>query len=161
MLPRTTDLYDAHGEDLQVAAPLFNDYGGVTAFVGPISTLKVYEDNALVRTALEEQGLGRVLVIDGAGSTRCALVGGNLAKLALDNGWVGIVVNGCIRDRVEIAALALGIRALNVIPRKSAKKGHGHRDIPLRFANVEFRPGEWLYADEDGLVVAVTRLPEG
>lgn len=150
----TTDLSDAHPE-AQVADPVFADFGGLLAFHGPISTLKVFEDNALVRAALEEKGEGRVLVVDGGGSTRCALVGGNLGQLAVKNGWAGIVVNGCIRDSEEIGGQDVGVKALATHPRKSEKGLHtGHRDKVVSFAGVTFKPGAWLYADGDGLLVS-------
>jgi regulator of ribonuclease activity A len=154
----TPDLYDAHEKDVQVADPLFRNYGGAPRFCGPIATLKLHEDNSLVRTALEEPGNGRVLVIDGGGSLRCALVGDQLAVLGRKNGWAGIVVNGCIRDSVEIGNMDIGIKALNTNPRKSVKKGAGDRDIAVTFAGVTFRPGEFVYADEDGVLVSAKRL---
>jgi regulator of ribonuclease activity A len=154
----TPDLYDAHEKDVQVADPLFRNYGGAPRFCGRIATLKLHEDNSLVRTALEEPGDGRVLVIDGGGSLRCALVGDQLAVLARKNGWAGIVVNGCIRDSVEIGNMDVGIKALNTNPRKSVKKGAGDRDIAVTFAGVTFRPGEFVYADEDGVLVSARRL---
>jgi regulator of ribonuclease activity A len=150
----TTDLCDAHPTKVQVAAPLFRDFGGRVAFAGPISTLKVFEDNALVRSALEEPGQGRVLVVDGGGSLRTALVGGNLGQLGAKNGWEGILVYGCIRDSAEIAAVDLGVKALATIPLKSAKKGWGERDVPVIFAGLTFKPGAWLYADGDGVIIA-------
>jgi regulator of ribonuclease activity A len=154
----TPDLYDAHEKDVQVADPLFRNYGGAPRFCGSIATLKLHEDNSLVRTALEEPGNGRVLVIDGGGSLRCALVGDQLAVLARKNGWAGMVVNGCVRDSVEIGNMDIGMKALNTNPRKSVKKGAGDRDIPVTFAGVTFRPGEFVYADEDGLLVSAKRL---
>ena len=137
-----------------MAAPLFRDFGGRDAFAGPISTLKVFEDNALVRSALEEPGQGRVLVVDGGGSLRTALVGGNLAVLAAKNGWDGVLVYGCIRDSAEIAVVDVGVKALAAMPLKSAKRGWGERDVPVTFAGVTFQPGAWLYADRDGVIVA-------
>lgn len=154
----TADLYDEHGESLRVLAPLFRDYGGKRAFAGPVATLKVHEDNSLVRAALESPGDGRVLVVDGGGSLRCALVGDNLAKLGVDNGWAGIIVYGCIRDAVPIAELDIGVKALATNPRKSVKKGEGDRDVVVRFADVVIEPGDYVYADEDGVVVATRRL---
>lgn len=153
MTTATADLYDAHGEALQVAAPLFRDFGGRLAFDGPISTLKVHEDNALVRKALEEAGAGRVLVVDGGGSLRCALLGDNLAALGAKNGWAGVVVWGCVRDVEALSGITLGVKALAATPRKSAKTGAGARDGVVRFAEVEWRPGDHLYADRDGVVV--------
>jgi regulator of ribonuclease activity A len=153
-MPATTDLCDAY-PDLQVCAPVFRDFGGETAFHGPIATLKVFEDNALVRATLERPGEGRVLVVDGGGSLRCALVGGQLGELALRHGWAGLLVNGCVRDRAELAALRLGVKALAAHPRRSEKGLHsGQADRAVEFAGVRFAPGDWLYADRDGVVVA-------
>lgn len=153
----TTDLSDAH-PDLPVADPIFRAYGQHARFSGPIATLKVFEDNSLVRSTLETPGHGRVLVVDGGGSQRCALVGGQLGVLGVKNGWAGLVVWGCVRDSLELNALAIGIRALNTHSKKSVKKGEGTPDIPVRFAGVEFVPGHWLYADEDGLLVSARPL---
>jgi regulator of ribonuclease activity A len=150
----TPDLCDRFGDLLQVAEPCFRHYGGTVAFAGPIETLRVREDNSLVRQALETAGRGRVLVVDGGGSVRAALVGGNLAALAAGNGWRGIVVNGAVRDSAELSAAAVGIRALALSPRKSAKAGVGERGAPVSFAGVTFTPGHYLWADADGLVVA-------
>lgn len=150
----TTDLSDAHPE-AQVAEPVFGDFGGRIAFHGPIRTVKVFEDNAMVRALLEERGEGHVLVVDGGGSTRCALVGGNLGQLGVDNGWAGIVVYGYIRDSEEIADQDIGVKALGTHPRKSEKGLHnGKREKVVSFAGVTFTPGAWLYADADGIVVA-------
>lgn len=158
MIPATTDLSDAH-PDAQVCAPLFRDYGGVIAFAGPIHTVKVFEDNTLVRAALETPGQGRVLVVDGGGSLRCALVGGQLGQLAVDNGWSGIVVHGCVRDTRELVAQAVGIKALAAHPRKSLRGLHGGcAGEPVRFADVLFTPGDRLYADADGIVVCASPL---
>lgn len=157
-LPATADLYDTHGEALRVLAPMFRDFGGLHTFAGTVATLKVYEDNSLVRTALEEPGQGRVLVVDGGGSLRCALVGDNLAALGHQNGWAGIVVYGCIRDATLIGAIAIGVKAIATNPRKSVKKGAGARDVTLRFAEVTIVPGDYLYADVDGVVVADKQL---
>lgn len=154
MTHATADLSDAHPE-AQVCEPAFADYGGVLAFHGPIVTLKVFEDNAMVRSTLETAGQGRVLVIDGGGSLRCALVGGNLGALAARNGWAGIVVNGCIRDSLEMTEQPIGVKALGTTPRKSQKGLHqGHLDRVVEFAGVRFTPGGWVYADVDGIVVA-------
>jgi len=154
----TTDLLDAHPE-AQACEPRFADFGGRVAFHGPIATASVFEDNALVRGALETAGRGRVLVVDGGGSTRCALLGGNLARLGLENGWTGVVLNGCVRDSEEIAAIAIGVKALGKHPRKSAKGVFGGRsDEVVVFAGVAFRPGAWLYADADGIVVSETPI---
>ena len=157
-VPATADLCDAFPDRLTVAEPLFRDWGGAARFAGPIETLRVFEDNALVRQVLESEGLGRVLVVDGGGSLRTALVGGRLALLAREKGWSGIVVNGCVRDAAELAATPVGLKALNSSPMKSAKAGRGERGVPVTFAGVTFIPGHWLYADADGVVVAVSEL---
>lgn len=149
----TADLCDAHGEAARVLTLPLRDLGGRLRFAGPIATLRVHEDNALVRAALEAPGAGRVLVIDGGGSVRTALVGDQLAALAVQNGWAGIVVHGAIRDAEAIGALDLGVKAMTTCPRKSAKNGWGERDVPVTFGGVTFTPGEWLAADADGVVV--------
>ena len=136
-----------------VAEPLLRDYGGNTFFYGSLATVKVFEDNVLVRGTLETDGQGRVLVVDGGGSTRCALVGDRLAQLAYENGWTGIVVDGCIRDSEEISRIPVGVKARHAVPKKSVKRGIGERDVPVRFAGLTFTPGHYLYADPDGIVV--------
>jgi regulator of ribonuclease activity A len=150
----TPDLCDRFGDLLQVAEPRFRDYGGTVAFAGTIETLKLREDNALVRRVLETPGRGRVLVVDGEGSLRSALVGGQLAALAVENDWRGIVVHGAVRDAAELAAAATGIKALALSPRKSGKAGTGAQGVPVSFAGVTFTPGHFLWADVDGIVVA-------
>lgn len=154
----TADLYDEHGDDLQVALPLFNDYGGAKKFSGMIATVKCHEDNTFVRAALEEDGQGKVLVVDGGESMRCALVGDMLAQLGVNNGWQGIIVSGCIRDSVVISGIDIGVKAMATNPRKSLKKDRGDRDIEVEFANVCFKPGAYVYADEDGIVVSVGKI---
>ena len=154
MQAKTADLCDQYAAEIHVAAPIFRNYGGKIAFCGPISTVQVYEDNVLVRAALEEPGAGRVLVVDGGGSLRCALVGDQLAALGLGNGWAGIVVNGCIRDVATLAELSFGVQALAATPLRSAKRGVGARDGQVAFAGLVFTPGQYLYADEDGIIVA-------
>ena len=149
----TTDLCDAYPE-IQVCDPVFQAFGGSPSFSGPMATLKVFEDNTLIKQAVEGPGNGRVLVVDAGGSMRCALVGGNLAASAATNGWAGIVVYGCIRDAGEMAEQPLGVRALATFPRKSQRGLHsGQAGIPVIFASVVFREGEWLAADADGIVV--------
>ena len=154
----TADLYDQHEHRVQVLEPMLSDYGGKRGFSGPIATVKVYEDNSLVRAALEEPGAGKVLVVDGGGSLRCALVGDKLAELASRNGWAGLVVYGCIRDAATIATIPIGLKAVNTTPRKSVKQGTGDRDIPVRFAGVTFTLGWYLYADEDGVLISELSL---
>lgn len=154
----TTDLCDAYDGEIQVAAPIFRAFGGNVKFCGAIATVKVFEDNALVKAMLAEPGLGRVLVVDGGGSLRCALMGDLIATSAAQNGWAGVVVWGCIRDSQGIGALRLGVRALATHPRKTVKVGAGSRDVTLRFADVVWAPGAWLYADEDGVILATRQL---
>ena len=162
----TCDLCDAHKNDsddaFRVLPPAFHSYGGVTRFGGPVSTVKCFEDNSLVKQALDEPGaidtpqgpVGRVLVVDGGASLRRALVGGNLAAAAARNGWAGVVVDGCVRDSAELAASRVGIRALALMPLPTDKRKEGERDVPVRIQGVWVRPGDWLYADEDGIVVS-------
>lgn len=154
----TADLSDAHGLSVQVALPGLRDFGGVLRFAGPIATVAVDDDNSAVRALLEEPGAGRVLVVDNAGSLRCALVGDRLAQMAADNGWAGIVVNGCVRDTAALAEIALGVKALAAMPRRSEKRGGGQSGQPITFCGVNFLPGRFLYADEDGVLVSATAL---
>lgn len=153
----TCDLCDAHKNDdsgaFRVLPPRFASYGGVLRFAGPASTVKCFEDNSLVKAALDEPGQGRVLVVDGGGSLRRALVGGNLAAAAAKNGWAGIVVDGCVRDAAELAAAAVGIRALALMPLPTEKRGQGQRDVVVQLQGVAVRPGDRVCADADGIVV--------
>lgn len=159
---KTPDLCDEFetelGKTVRVVAPMFQRYGGRSSFSGEIVTLKIFEDNSLVREAFAENGKGKVLVIDGGGSLRCALVGDQLAILAQKNGWEGAVVYGCIRDSADINAIDIGVRALHTHPQKSIKKGAGDRDIAVTFGGVSFNPGEFIYVDEDGVVVSTNAL---
>lgn len=150
----TADLCDAFGPAVRLVAPIFRDYGGLKRFAGPIETVQVSDDNALVAQTLETAGRGRVLVVDGGGSLRCALVGGRLATLAHTNRWAGLVINGCVRDSAEIGEISLGIRAINSSPRRGGKTGSGQRGTVVSFAGATFVPGHILYADEDGIVLA-------
>lgn len=159
MNPATADLYDAFSDELQVAEPALRSYGGLRMFHGPIATLRVFEDNSLVREALEQPGEGRVLVVDGGGSLRCALLGDQLAKLGVDNGWKGVLIHGCLRDVAVVHKLLLGVLALASNPRKSVKRGAGERDVKLEFLGVRWQPGHWLYADDDGVLLAPRELP--
>ncbi len=154
----TTDLYDAHEGRVAVLEPMLKSYGGKPRFSGQIMTLKLYEDNTLVREMLAEPGAGKVLVVDGGGSKRCALLGDQIAELAVKNQWEGVVIYGCIRDSVAIGALPLGVRALDTNPKKSVKRNEGTRDLVLNFAGVDFTPGHWLYADEDGVLLSPVAL---
>lgn len=154
----TTDLCDANEGKVRVVEPMFNSFGGRAAFHGRIATLKLFEDNSLVRKALEAPGNDRVLVIDGGGSLRRALVGDQLAALALKNGWAGILVYGCIRDSRAIGAMDIGVFAIDTHPMKTVKRNVGDADIAVSFGGVTFVPGEWLYADEDGVIISATPL---
>lgn len=149
----TSDVYDEHGERAQVCELQLRDFGGVRAFSGPISTVRCHEDNVLLRRRLSEPGDGRVLVVDGGGSLRCALLGDNIAGIAVANGWAGIVVNGCVRDVAALAELPIGIKALGTNPRPSGKGGAGEIDVPVTFGGAEFTPGATLHADDDGVIV--------
>jgi regulator of ribonuclease activity A len=153
----TCDLCDAHRNDsdgaFRVLPPVFRSFGGQARFAGPVSTVRCSEDNSLVKAALDTLGQGRVLVVDGGASLRRALVGGNLAAAAARNGWAGVVVDGAVRDAAELAACAVGIRALALVPMPPAKRNEGQTDVPVTIQGVIVRPGEWLYADEDGIVV--------
>jgi len=162
----TCDLCDAFEADtsgrFRVLPPVFNDYGAVRKFCGPVVTLRCLEDNSRVREAVNSTGyvdtpagrVGRVLVVEGAGSLRRALVGGNLAAAAARNGWAGIVVDGAVRDLAELSQAQVGIRALALVPMRTAKRDEGQSDLPVQIQGVWVRPGDWLYADEDGIVVA-------
>lgn len=151
---KTTDLYDAHLESVQVAAPIFRDYGGRTRFFGQIATLKAVDDNTFLKAAFEQDGRGRVLVVDAAASMRCAMMGDQMAALGASNGWAGVVIHGCIRDSADVGNIDFGVKAMAATPRKTTKRGQGVTDIPLHFADLSLYPGHYLYADEDGIIVA-------
>ncbi len=150
----TADVCDALGNAVEVIALPLRDFGMRLDFAGPISTLKTLDDNTHVRSLLEKKGEGRVLVIDGAASMRTALVGGNLAALAYQNGWAGIIVNGCVRDQHELINEDIGIKALGTCPRKSIKQEKGDVNVPVSFGNVMIEPGFWAIADGDGVVIS-------
>jgi len=159
----TTDLCDANegalaDGSLRILEPGLIALGARVAFAGPAATLKVFEDNALVAEAVKTPGEGRVLVVDAGGSRRCAVFGGNLAAVAARNGWGGVIINGCARDSGEIDAADIGVRALALHPRRPAKRGEGQRDVAVAFLGVTVRPGEWIYADADGVLVSSTAL---
>src|SRR5574343_758957 len=153
--PDLCDEFEAElGQSVRIVAPMFQQYGGRRCFCGQIVTLKIFEDNSLVREAFAQDGKGKVLVIDGGGSLRCALVGDQLAILAHKNGWEGVVVYGCIRDSADINGIDIGVRALNTHPQKTVKKGVGDKNLSVTFGGVTFNPGEFVYADEDGILVS-------
>lgn len=153
----TADLCDRH-PDLEICEPLLLDFGGLARFAGPISTVQCFEDNSRVREALDEPGDGRVLVVDGGGSRNCALLGDLLGQNAVNGRWTGVIVFGCVRDTAVLRTLDLGVRALAPMPRRSDRRGEGHRDVGVRFCSVTFNPGDWVYVDADGIVVARRRL---
>ncbi|WP_017596532.1 ribonuclease E activity regulator RraA [Nocardiopsis potens] len=154
----TADLIDEHGDALQSCELQFRSFGGRSAFHGPIATIKCHEDNALVKEQLNQPGEGWVLVVDGGGSLRTALMGDMIAAAAEKNGWAGVVINGAVRDVAALAGLDLGVKALGSNPRKSAKSGAGLLDAPVAFGGVVFTPEAWLYSDEDGILVSEQRL---
>jgi regulator of ribonuclease activity A len=153
----TCDLCDAHkgstDGSFRVLPPVFRNFGGRAKFAGPVVTVKCFEDNSHVKALLESPGNGQVLVVDGAGSLRRALVGGNIGAAAAKNGWAGVVVDGCVRDVAELAACDVGIRALALMPLPTERRNEGQRNLPVQVQGVWVRPGDWLYADEDGIVV--------
>ncbi|MEV7663760.1 ribonuclease E activity regulator RraA [Paenarthrobacter sp. NPDC089316] len=149
----TADLYDERGEELESIAIQFQNLGRHTHFNGPARTIRCFEDNALVKSVLGTQGDGAVLVIDGQGSLRTALMGDMIAESAVKNGWAGVIINGAIRDREAIARLPLGVKALGSNPRKSAKTGAGELDVELVIDDVRIRPGAMIYSDPDGILL--------
>ncbi len=154
----TADLSDAHEDEVQICDPVLQDFGGRPGFWGAVATVQCFEDNSRVREALARPGDGRVLVVDGGGSTRCALLGDRLAGMALDNGWAGVLVHGCVRDSAAIRSMNLGVRALASHPRRSHKRGEGTTAVPVRFAGATFVPGCVVYCDADGILVAPRAL---
>lgn len=149
----TCDLCDRFEGRVRVLELPLSDFGGRVAFSGLVSTVKALEDNSLVREAVAEAGNGRVLVVDGGGSLRRSMLGDMLAGKAVANGWAGVLVNGCVRDAAELAASAVGIRALALMPLPTEKRNEGQRDVAVQVQGVWVRVGDWLYADEDGVVV--------
>lgn len=158
----TCDLCDANKNDssgaFRVLPPVFRDFGATPRFAGAVVTVKCFEDNSLVKAAVDSAGQGRVLVVDGGASLRRALLGGNLGAAAARNGWAGVVIDGCVRDVAELAACQVGIRALASMPLPTEKRNEGQRDVAVQIQGVWVRPGDWLYADEDGIVIADREL---
>lgn len=166
----TCDLCDAHKGDVtgdfRVLPPVFRDFGAVQKFAGPVVTVKCFEDNTLVKAAVDSPGyldtpqgrVAKVLVVDGGGSLRKALLGGNLGAAAARNGWAGVVIDGCVRDTAELVTQAVGIRALAAMPMPTEKRQQGQADVAVQVQGIWVRPGDWLYADEDGIVVAAKAL---
>jgi regulator of ribonuclease activity A len=159
--PATCDLCDAHKGDtdghFRVLPPMFRDFGARLQFQGPVSTVKCFEDNSMLKAAVESPGDGQVLVVDGGASVRRALLGGNLGAAAARNGWAGLVIDGAVRDVAELAASEVGIRALACVPLPTERRNEGQRDVAVRIQGVWVRPGDWLVADADGIVVLDAR----
>jgi regulator of ribonuclease activity A len=158
MTIKTADLVDAHGDSLQSCDIQFRQFGARRAFHGPVRTVKTLEDNALIKRVLAEPGRGAVLVVDGGGSLRTALMGDLIGASAAANGWAGVIILGAVRDTAALAKIELGIKALGSNPRKSAKKATGSVDVPVEFGGAAFAPGSWVYSDEDGIVVSASPL---
>ncbi len=154
----TTDLYDDHEDSVQTCSTQFQDYGGRKRFYGPIRTVQCFRDNQLYRALLDEPGEGAVVVVDGGGSTESALMGDLIAAKGAQNGWAGCVILGAVRDSAELAKIDFGVKALGVNPAKSAKEGRGHIDVPVEFGGVRFEPGQWIYCDEDGILVSPVEI---
>jgi regulator of ribonuclease activity A len=152
------DLFDAHEASLQLLALPWRSFGARASFAGPVQTLACFEDNTFVRTLLGDEGRGRVLLVEGGGSLRCALLGDQLAELAVKNGWTGVVVHGAIRDAAVMRTLDLGVMALGTCPIKSVKRSSGRPGDPVQVAGITVRTGMWLYADDDGVAVSETQL---
>ncbi|SFR49255.1 regulator of ribonuclease activity A [Marinobacter daqiaonensis] len=153
----TPDICDDHPE-VQVVEPGFQNFGGLTAFGGEIVTVKCFEDNSVVKEQVAQPGNGRVMVVDGGGSRRAALLGDMLAEQASENGWAGLIIYGCIRDVDVIRQTHLGVQALATHPRKTEKKGIGDLNVPVTFGGVTFQPGHYVYADNNGIVVSAEKL---
>ena len=152
------DICDEYLPQLQVLEPLFRPYGGRLKFCGEIVTIKCFEDNSMVKQTLATDGSGKVMVVDGGGSLRCALLGDMLGAMAAKNGWQGLLINGCVRDVEILKSIDIGVSALNSYPQKSEKRGIGELNIAVHFAGVDFKPGQYLYADENGIVAAREKL---
>lgn len=150
----TADLYDERGSELTSVSLQFRDFGAVAAFSGLARTVKCLEDNSLAKATLATPGAGAILVIDGGGSLRTALMGDMIAQLAVDNGWAGVIIHGCVRDSVVLGTINLGIKALGTNPAKSSKNGRGNVDVPVSLGDVIIVPGAMVYADPDGILVA-------
>jgi regulator of ribonuclease activity A len=150
----TSDLFDAHGDEVQVLELPTRGYGGLPRFHGEVATVKCHEDNSRVKELLSSPGAGKVLVVDGGGSLRCALLGDLIATAAVENGWQGVIIHGAVRDVSALAQLELGVVALGSTPRKSVRRGEGQTGASISFGGVTFTPGCYAYVDADGVLVA-------
>jgi len=155
---KTCDISDELHPQVQYLEPGYQSFGAKASFDGLIQTVKCFEDNSLVREKVSSKGTGCVLVVDAGGSKRCAMLGDMLAAKAVENGWQGIVMYGLIRDTADINQMDIGVKALGAYPLKSVKKGAGEKDIEVTFSGVTFTPGEYLYADEDGVITIKEKL---
>tara|TARA_R110002050_G_scaffold154989_8_gene282953 strand:+ start:316 stop:801 length:486 start_codon:yes stop_codon:yes gene_type:complete len=158
MLDLLPDLFDLYPEQLQLAEPLFNDYGGKVIFSGEIVTASCFNDNSKVKELVATDGAGKVMVVDGKGSTTRALLGDMLAEQAVTNGWEAIVINGCIRDAGTIATLPIAVKALGCNPIKTEKLGIGEINTNISFAGIEFVAGQYIYGDANGLAISENQL---
>ncbi|XYQ93022.1 ribonuclease E activity regulator RraA [Pseudomonas syringae] len=154
----TPDLCDAYPDLIQVVEPMFSNFGGLDSFGGQIVTLKCFEDNSLVKEQIALDGKGKVLVVDGGGSLRCAMLGDMVAEQASKNGWEGLLIYGCVRDVDMLAQTDLGVQALASHPKKSEKRGIGELNVPVTFGGVTFKPGDYLYADNNGVIISPSPL---
>jgi regulator of ribonuclease activity A len=150
----TPDLSDQAGDSVRVLAPILRNYGAVSAFGGQVVTVKCFEDNSLVKAQGQVDGQGRVLVVDGGGSPRRALLGDQIALALANNGWAGIIIYGYVRDVGALAQTPLGIQAMGAIPVKTDKRGIGDLDVPVTFGGITIHPGDWIYADDNGVLVS-------
>jgi regulator of ribonuclease activity A len=157
-MERTTDISDKLHPKVQYLEPNYIKFGAKNNFSGVIETIKCFEDNSLVREAVSKNGAGKVLVIDAGGSHRCAMLGDMLAEKAIGNGWEGILIYGMIRDSDIINEMQIGVRALGTHPLKSIKKGAGESNLEVNFSGVRFTPGDYLYADLDGVIVVEEKI---
>lgn len=151
---KTADLYDEHMDKVQVTTMDLRSFGGKNRFFGKIETVDVFEDNVLVRETLESAPRGSVIVVNGGGSRKCALIGDRLAGIALSRGVEGIIINGYVRDSVELSQMDIGVLAIGTTPRKSKKNRLGETGVKLSFGDVEWTPGDYVYVDEDGVIVS-------
>jgi len=157
---KTADLIDDFDAELDFCHLPFLKVGQRRSFYGPIQTVKCFEDNVLFKAELQKPGKGRVLVVDGGGSTRIAILGDMNGALAIKNNWAGIIINGAIRDIAELSQMDIGLHCLGTTPKKSVKRGEGSVGIPIQFGGVHFTPGDYVYADEDGVLVAKRNVME-
>ncbi|GAA5194654.1 ribonuclease E activity regulator RraA [Ferrimonas gelatinilytica] len=150
----TSELCDLYGDQIDVVEPLFSNFGGLAAFSGPLRTVKCFEDNSAIAEVLEEQGEGRILLVDGGGSLRRALLDAPLAELAVKRGWQGLVIYGAVRDVEQLEEMELGIMAMAPIPVGAVQQGEGQIDVPVNFGGVTFLPEDHLYVDATGIILA-------